>query len=130
MSPLLPEILAVLLALATGVAGLLGLLRLFADWQRERQLVFLQVLLPKKESKTDKEISSEQFSTGKTFKDVVGVMDHLFQSLYGLYDSHKLRRLFRGQPFFSVEYAALEGEILFFVVVPRPYFSFFEKQIT
>ncbi len=129
MLPLLQS-LAALAALVLGLWGLLHLLRLRADRKREKQLVFLQVLMPKKESKEDKERSSEQFSTGKSFKDVVGVMDHLFQSLYGVYDSHKLRRLFRGQPFFAIEYAALAGEILFFFVVPRRHVSFVEKQIT
>lgn len=128
--PVLLQILTGLLLVTSLGGGLLILLHLHADRVRSRQLVFLQVLMPKKESKADKETVSEAFSTGKTFKDVVGVMDHLFHSLYGLYDSYKPRRLFCGQPFFSVEYAALEGEILFFFVVPRPHLSFFEKQIT
>ena len=108
----------------------LELIRRHADRVRMRSLVFLQILMPKKESKEDKERMSEEFSTGKTFKDVVGVMDHLFQSLYGIYDSRKGRRFWRGQPFFSVEYAALAGEILFYVVIPRGHVSFVEKQLT
>ncbi len=124
------EIGAVLLLLYLAGWGSIHLIRHIADHARMRSLVFLQVLMPKKESKEDKEKMSEEFSTGKTFKDVVGVMDHLFQSLYGIYDSSKLRRFFFGHPFFSVEYAALEGEILFYILVPRSHESFMEKQIT
>jgi hypothetical protein len=127
--PLLPLLSAALLLAACGTACVY-FCRVYADQRRMRELVFLQILMPKKESKEEKEKASEEFSTGKTFKDVLAVMDHLFQSLYGVYDSHKIRRFFFGQPFFSVEYAALEGEILFFVVVPRSLVSFTEKQIT
>src|SRR3990167_1306602 len=116
-----------LLASLAGGAGIF-LLRHFADLQRERDLVFLQLLVPKKESKQDKEVESEQYSQGKSFKEVIGIMDHLFQSLHSLYNP-RWPRIFRGQTFFSVEYAALAGEILFFVVCPRKIAHLIEKQI-
>jgi hypothetical protein len=116
----------VLWALASAV---LAILRLRADWKREEELVFLQVVLPKKESKEDKEAESEQFSSGKDFKEVIGIMDHLFQNLASL-QNHTWHRYFRGQPFFSVEYAALGGEILFYFVCPRNIAALVEKQIT
>jgi hypothetical protein len=121
--------LGVLLLLAGGVLAAIAFLRWRADLHRERDLVFLQMLVPKKESKEDKEVESEQFSTGKDFREVLGVMDHLFQSLHSLYNHH-LSRIVHGQPFFSVEYAALAGEILFFVVCPRRLAHLIEKQIT
>src|SRR3989344_3593525 len=121
---------SVLLLCILAAYSALSMCHHMADRARSRNLVFLQILMPKKEGKEDKERMSEEFSSGKTFKDVVGVMDHLFQSLYGMYDSRKVHRFFFGQPFFSVEYAALEGEILFYVVIPRSLLSFVEKQIT
>ena len=96
---------------------------------RERDLVFLQILVPKKESKADKETESEQFSTGKDFREVLGVMEHLFESLHGIYLS-RIERLWMGQPFFSMEYAALAGEILLYIVCPRKYAPLIEKQVT
>ena len=99
------------------------------DLKREKELVFLQLLMPKKESKEDKEVESEQFSTGKDFKTVIGIMDHLFQSLHSVYNT-RLSRYVHGQPFFSVEYAALAGEILFFIACPRRIAHLIEKQIT
>jgi hypothetical protein len=122
-------IVGVLLAASGLVLGATAWLRYLADLRRERELVFLQVLMPKKESKEDKEVESEQFSTGKDFREVLGVMDHLYQSMYGLWN-HKANRFVKGQPYFSVEYAALAGEILFFVVCPRAIAHLLEKQIT
>ena len=122
-------IVVVLLGLTGLLLGALWLSRFVHDLIREEQMVFLQLLVPKKEGKEDKEIISEQFSTGQDFKEVVGVMEHLYNSLYGLHN-HKFSRFWRGQEYFSVEYAALEGEILFFVVCPRRLAHLIEKQIT
>lgn len=102
-------------------------LRLFADRKREENLVFFQIILPKKESREEKEIGTEQY--GRDVKEVIGVMDHLFQSIHGMY-SGTIKRVIRGQPFLSFEYAALGGEILFFCVCPRDIAPFLEKQIT
>ncbi len=119
-----------ILLLFTGIGWVvLWALRLLADLQREKEMVFLQILMPKKESKEDKEIESEQFSTGKTFKDVLGIMDHLFQTLSSLKISG-LNRLWLGSHFFSLEYAALAGEILTFVVAPRRIIPLIEKHLT
>ncbi len=128
MQTLLTTVL-VLLLLAGSVMGLLAWMRLLADWKRERELVFLQVLMPKKESKEDKEQEAEQFSTGKSFKDVLGVMDHLCQTLSSLKVS-TFKRYWTGSHFFSFEYAALAGEILTFVVAPRSIIPLIEKQLT
>ncbi len=118
-----------LVLLALLPVGLLALLRYLADLKRQEDLVFLQILVPIKEGKEDKETDSERFSSGQDFKEVLGIMDHLYQSLYALHDHH-LSRLWHGQPFLSMEYAALAGEILFFVVCSRHDAEFVEKQIT
>jgi hypothetical protein len=109
--------------------ALLAWMRFLTDRWRERELVFLQIQMPKKESKEDKETESEQFSTGKDFKEVLGITDHLFQSLNGLTDG-TMSRYWKGQPYISVEYAALGGEILFFIVCTRALSHLVEKQVT
>jgi hypothetical protein len=111
------------------LAGFLWVLRYIKDRRREEDLVFLQLLVPKKESKEDKETESEKYSTGQDFKEVLGVMDHLYQSLYSLYNA-RVNWWWNGHPYFSVEYAALENQILFFVVCPRNVAPLIEKQIT
>jgi hypothetical protein len=123
------ELIGVLLALGAGVYSLLQLLKWKEDVKRGRDLVFFQLLVPKKESKEDKEADSEQYSSGKDFKEVLGVMDHMYQSMSSLHNHHFNRR-WKGQPYFSVEYAALAGEILFFIVCPRKIAGLIEKQIT
>lgn len=128
MNELLSSLGILLLALGGGWLALF-LMRYAADKRRERSLVFLQILMPKKESKEDKETDSEQFSTGKDFKEVVGVMDHLFQNLSSLRIGG-IKRLWMGSHSFSLEFAALAGEILTFVVAPRRIVPIIEKQIT
>lgn len=102
-------------------------MRKMADRSREEDLVFLQLLVPKKESREEKDAESDQF--GKDFKEVIGVMDHLFQSLHSI-KKGGMKTKWKGQPFFSLEYAALAGQILFFVVCPRRVAPLIEKQIT
>jgi hypothetical protein len=121
--------LGTLAVIFVGVYGILWCIRLIADLRRERDLVFLRVLVPKKETKEEKETESERYSSGQDFKEVLGVMDHLYQSLHGLYRGG-MKRWIRGQSFISFEYAALQGEILFFVVCPRSIVQLVEKQIT
>ncbi|TSC60009.1 MAG: hypothetical protein Greene041662_301 [Candidatus Peregrinibacteria bacterium Greene0416_62] len=128
MENIIPVI-GTLLGALVGLFGVLYVLHLLHDRRRERDLVFLQVVMPKKESKEDKEVESEQFSSGRDFREVIGVMDHLFQSVHSIH-SPKMSTLWTGQPFFAVEYAALAGEILFYVVCPRKIVHLLEKQIT
>lgn len=117
----------ILIAIVGGAWCALFTMRLRADRRREEDLVFLQLLVPKKETREEKDADTDQF--GKDFKEVIGVMDHLYQSLHGLYNG-SLNRHWTGEPFFSVEYAALAGEILFFIVCPRGIAPLIEKQIT
>lgn len=122
-------ILTLIATLAAAVWCSFWCARRFADRQREKELVFMQILMPKKESKEDKEIESEQFATGKTFKDVLGVMDHLIQTLSSLRIG-SFKRFWTGSHFFSLEYAALAGEILTFVIAPRRIVPLIEKHLT
>lgn len=116
-----------ILALIGAVYAMLALFRYLQDRRREEDIVFLQLLVPKKESREEKDSESDQF--GRDYKEVIGVMDHLFQSLHSIYNGNT-SRYWRGQPFVSLEYAALAGEILFFVVCPRKLAPLVEKQIT
>lgn len=125
------QVLLVILGASLAFAGVVALFvlksRMAADRKRMEDLVFLQLLVPKKESREEKDDQSDQF--GKDFREVIGVMDHLYQSLHSLYNGGPDRHL-HGQQFFSLEYAALAGEILFFVVCPRRLAGLVEKQIT
>lgn len=116
-----------------GVASITFLLlfvyRRYRNYKQSMNMVFLRIWFPKKESKDDRERESEQYSASKDFKEVLGVMTHFYESLYSIYES-RWRYNFIGQPILSFEYAAINNQIMFFMVVPRDLVSFIEKQIT
>ncbi len=95
--------------------------------QRSLNMVFLKIMVPKKESKEDRD--QEQASGGKDFKETVGVASHLFEALHSIY-TNGLKHYFIGQDFFSLEYAVIENQIHFYAVVPGELKSLVEKQIT
>ncbi|HMR01008.1 MAG TPA: hypothetical protein PKA32_01330, partial [Candidatus Gracilibacteria bacterium] len=98
-----------------------------ADKDRMLNMVFLRIMVPKKESKEDQQ--DEQGSRGGDFKEVIGIASQLFESLHSIY-SGKLKTYFIGQDFFSLEYAAIENQISFYIVAPRDLKSLIEKQVT
>jgi type IV secretory pathway TraG/TraD family ATPase VirD4 len=101
------------------------------NFKRSLDLVFLRVLIPKKDSKDDKggDAEHEQFGSGKEFKKITGIMVHFLENLQVLF-SRKIKRRMIGQDFFSLEYAMIDGELNFFMVVPRAVRELAEKQIT
>ncbi len=112
------------------LVGLVGLGWLIIYWIKQRRdfqksvdFVFLQVLIPKKESKDDMERERDQ--TGEIRK-VVGVAEHFFQTLYGIEDSD----FFNNSSFLSLEYIATDGQIKFYIGCPRDLQKLVEKQIT
>ena len=92
-------------------------------------MVFLDVRVPKKESKEDREIEGEKYSSTKDFKEVVGVMTHFYEALHSLY-TERWYRFFKAQDFFSFEYAVIDGEVHFYIVCPRYLVDHIEKQLT
>ncbi len=97
--------------------------------KRQFNMVFLRVMVPKKESKEDREEEQAGLSGQRDFKEIVGVASHLFESLNSIYSGDFLAH-FKGQDYFSVEYAVMDNEINFYFVVPRELRSLIEKQIT
>jgi len=126
------QLLTILLGLAIFtivVIASLVIIRIYSNYNRSLDMVFLKIFVPQKESKEDRERDSEAFSSGKDFKEVVGVMSQFFSSLHSIYDSGFKYKI-EGQEFLSLEYAVLDGEIHFFIVCPRELESLIEKQLT
>ncbi len=121
-----------LIAVASGVivavftALLVRWLRKRNDFRRSLDFVFLQVLIPKKESKEDYDRERDQTSD---MHKVVSVADHFFQTLYGIHSSD-LNRFWKNQDFLSLEYVATNGEICLYIGCPRDLQQVIEKQIT
>lgn len=99
------------------------------DDHRSLNMVFLKIQVPKKESKDDVQRETESMATGADFKYQCGIASHMFDALHSIYLKGP-KNYFIGQDFISLEYAVIEGEINFFVVVPRGLVSLVEKQIT
>ncbi|MBU1992782.1 MAG: type IV secretory system conjugative DNA transfer family protein [Patescibacteria group bacterium] len=119
-----------------GVAGAIALLALLVIFIRNRMnayrmmnMVFLRVMIPRRESKEESEKERDQYSSQKDFKEITGVATQFFEALHGMY--HKeVAYFFLGQDFISFEYAVIDGLVNFFIVVPRHLVGLVEKQLT
>lgn len=113
------------LLLFAGVVWLLYiLLSIRKDRNRALDLVFLEVRIPKKDGKEEKD-EGEQFGSSKDYVKIIGVMSQLFTSINALRE----KQIF-GSEFFTCEYSVINGEIYFHIGVPRDAKVLIEKQIT
>ena len=96
---------------------------------RSLNMVFLKITVPIMDSKEDRERENEAFSSGKSHKEVNDVMTHFYEAIHSVYSSD-YANIITGQDFFSCEYVILNGELQFFLVMPRNLKSLFEKQVT
>lgn len=94
------------------------------DFRRSIDMVFLRILIPKKESEQD-----DRKETSRDFKEAISLMEQLLASLKSLY-SGGLKSKFFGQDYISLEYIAYKQEIYFYVVVPKKAKNLIEKQIS
>jgi len=78
-------------------------------------MVFLQILIPKKEAPSD-----ERKEEKKDFKEAASIMEQFFAGIHSVgWDC-----------ILSFEYAVLKDQVYFYVIVPRKYKEIVEKQIT
>ncbi|PID70752.1 hypothetical protein CSB37_01550 [bacterium DOLZORAL124_38_8] len=96
-----------------------------ADFNRSANFIFLQIMIPKKESKEDRELEGAQIDPKKQ----ISIAEDFFKTLYGIY-SGKFKNHFINEDFLSFEYIASDNEIKFFVGCPRDLQALIEKQIT
>lgn len=94
------------------------------DFRRSIDMIFLRVLIPKKESEQD-----ERKETTRDFKEQISLMEQLLSSLKSLHSGGMKSQLF-GQDYLSLEYVAYKQEIYFYVVVPKKAKNLIEKQIS
>ncbi len=92
-------------------------------------MTFLKIKIPKNDSKEDKETNTEAMGANRDFKDQLGIMKQLFESLSAIY-KHKWYAFFLGQDFMSFEYVVQNNLIDFYAVVPFHLVSVIEKTIT
>jgi len=86
-----------------------------------KERVFFEVLIPRYT------LSAEQ-ETAKDFRETIAVAEQFLASLSSVFSPDFSAKLF-GQPVFSLEIVAKEGEIRFFISSPREYKQMVERQI-
>ena len=119
----------IVVLLGAALYGAKWLIHHQADHRRSLSMTFLKIRIPKKESKEDKEKDSESQGNNRDFKEPIGAMKQLFESLSALEDVTWRKHLY-GQDFFSCEYVVQNNLIDFYMVVPHHVVSVVEKQIT
>ena len=110
-------VILIVIGVAVLAAGVLRYVRYRMNLERSFNMVFLNIRVPKKESKEDREVEGEQYSTQKDFKEIAcGIMTQFYESLHTLY-TKEWYKIFTSQDFLSFEYAVLDGQVNFFVVL-------------
>ncbi len=118
----------------TGIITGAILMRFFLFYTKERMralnLIFFRILIPKKDTREDKDTEGEQFGSAKDFTKVIGVMSQLFSSIQAIRPSGVLYEKIFKSDYFTCEYSAINGELFFHMGVPRDTRDLIEKQIT
>ena len=123
-------IILLLVLVSALVAVVLSYVRYKRNLERSFNMVFLDIRVPKKESKDDREVEGEQYSTQKDFKEIAcGIMTQFFEALHSIYIK-EWYNMFTSQEFLSFEYAVLDSQVHFFIVCPRDLLPIIEKQLT
>ncbi len=120
-----------LLVLGIGIcigvmAWIVFLIRRHFELQRSVNFTFMEVRIPKKDSKEDIEKDRDQVSE---VRKVTAIAENFYASLNGIYSS-QYKTFFTQQDFLSLEYIATEGNIKFFIGCPRDIQDLIEKKIT
>lgn len=118
------QILIILAIIITLLFGVFLYAKRRIDFRRSIDMVFLRILIPKKESEQD-----DRKETSRDFKEAISLMEQLLASLKSLHSGSLKSKLF-GQDYISLEYVAHEQEIYFYVVVPKKAKNLIEKQIS
>ncbi len=116
----------IIIALGSSVFALLYWWRRKMDFERSLTFVFLEVRIPKKDSKEDTERDRDQVSE---IRKLLGIAEHFYSTLSSIYSS-EIKSFFTNQDFLSLEYIAIDNNIHFYVGCPIEIEDLLKKQIT
>lgn len=122
------QIIGAVVALIIGWKIFWALFRYAYHRLTEKNLIYMQITLPREDSPKDKEKDVE-----KDFRERIAIMEQLYRSLYEIRElsvRNIIRRMLFRHDFISFEIVAHEKVVSFIVVVKREYQSIVEKQIT
>jgi hypothetical protein len=96
---------------------------------RAKEMEFLQVLIPKRDSKEDRETVGEEFGSQKDYIRIANTMNQLYSALFAFHSSKQINKWVLGQDYFSCEYLVEDGLIKFIMGIPKGASEIAEKQI-
>jgi hypothetical protein len=104
------------------------IVRFFYAVKKSKDLVYMKILLPRKETHKDREEQTE-----KDFKEIIGVMEQLFSGIYELKElnlGNIIRTWLWNLDTVSFELVYEKKQVYFYVVTYDWYANLLEKQIT
>lgn len=122
----------ILLILAAVIAFTLAVwfgIRMRYNRKRCLDMAFLRILVPKKESKEDREKEGGTYAAEKDLKEVLGIAAQFYEAVHSVHEED-FKYYIIGQDFFSLEYAVFNNQIYLYIVLPRHLIPLFEKQVT
>ncbi len=120
--------LAIIVGIVVGWKIFVKVIRFLHALKKSKKLVYMKILIPRKESKKDREEQTE-----KDFKEVVAVMEQLFRAVYELKEL-SLKNLIRtwiwNLDTVSFEIVYEKKQVYFYIVTYDWYAGLMEKQVT
>ena len=124
-----PIVTLILLALIpVGIWCTVWILRYIWHRLMEKELIFMEIILPREDSPKDKDKQVE-----KDFREKIGIMEQLYRSVYEIRElslKNIIRRILFLHTLVSFEIIAKNKTVSFQVVTFKEYQSLLEKQIT
>lgn len=92
------------------------------------EYVMYRIVIPKKDSKEEREKDTQAISSQGGYKDYVAVMSQFYDSLYSIYNGDFVNKV-RGEDHISFEYALVEGQVNLYISCPKRLSKLVEKKI-
>lgn len=106
----------------------------FFVWRRKlidellSEHVIYRIVIPKKDSKEERDKDSQAMSSQGGYKDYLAVMSQFYDSLYSIYNGDFKNKV-RGEDHISFEYALVDGQVNLYVSCPSRLSKLVEKKI-
>ncbi len=107
---------------------------IFFSWKKKLieelldEYVLFRIVIPKKDSKEEREKDNQAISSQGGYKDYVAVMSQFYDSLYSIYNGDFQNKV-RGEDHISFEYALDDGQVNLYVSCPKRLSRLVEKKI-
>jgi hypothetical protein len=100
------------------------------DYKRGRNLQFVQIKIPKQDSKDEKDTIGDEYGMDKDFIKLSSAMTQLYESFYSVSSGKFKKTHILGQDYISLEYLVEEGMIKYVMGMPKSFVNSAIKQIS